>query len=144
VSAPASHGVWSSEGPFGELARKRLAFVGLVPLPLAAICFALGQGVLGVVLFALGLWPLPFRCTVGTQGIRIRWLAVSQLIPWADVAAVKMELDGRRWVLGARARVLAIRRHTRPTVTLRARSDVLAALMREISRLAPAGAQALI
>jgi hypothetical protein len=88
--------------------------------------------------------PLPFRCRVDADGLRVSWLLVSQRIPWTSVEATAVEKDARRWVLGARRNVLVVRRAHRRALTLSAKTDVLAALARDVAHFAPQSCQVLV
>jgi hypothetical protein len=116
----------------------------LVPLPLAVVAGLLGHGLLGGALLVLGLWPLPFRCRVDADGLRVSWLLVSQRIPWASVEATAVEKDARRWVIGTRRNVLVVRRAHRRPLTLSASAAILAELARDVAHFAPPSCQVLV
>jgi hypothetical protein len=80
--------------------------VALLP---AAVCLALGYGLLALLAMAVGSWPFPFRLCLTQAGITCRWRFVQQTISYADVTFVRLIQDPRRWAL-FRGSVLALGR----------------------------------
>jgi hypothetical protein len=125
--------VFMDAGLLSPFNRKRGLFFLLVPLPALALCLALGQGVLGLALMALGFWPFPFRASVERDGISVAWLHVSERIRWDEILAVELAEDRRRTVIGKRALALFVERRDKPPVTLRGRATALSDLAAAIS-----------
>jgi hypothetical protein len=131
-----SYSVWMDARLDSPFAVKRLLLMLLAPLPVAGALFFLGQGVLGLAVLAVGLWPLPFHCRANAGGLTISWLLVREQIPWADIDFSTLVEDARPGVVGKRKRVLLIERKPMPPVILRGRPHVLSAISKEIERFA--------
>lgn len=104
-----------------------------VALAAMVACVAAGQGVLGFVLLAIGLWPLPFRFTLDERGLRVSRFLFKEWIPWAQIVRAELEHDSRRWVIGRRPTVLRIYRHEEKPVTLWAELPALEKLRSAIT-----------
>jgi hypothetical protein len=74
-----------------------------------AVCLAFGQGLLALLVIAVGSWPLPYRLSVTSAGLTCRWLFVQQTTSFSEMTFVRVIQDPRRWAL-FRGRVLAIGR----------------------------------
>jgi hypothetical protein len=105
----------------------------LVPLPLACLCWASGYPVLAFAVFAIGVWPFPFRCGATERGLEVSWLWVRAWIPWECVRDVHLVLDPRRWVVGKRKIVLQIARKGSRIVTIFGTRSVLERIASEVS-----------
>jgi hypothetical protein len=75
--------------------RRFATMLGLSLVP-TTVCLALGQGVLGLLAMAIGLWPWPLRLRVGSSGLEFRWLFLRQVLPLARITSVRVTLDPRR------------------------------------------------
>jgi hypothetical protein len=92
---------------------KRLAANLMLALGPAAVCFANGWGVPGLLLFALGCWPWPLRVTTSSQGLTLRWLLLREHWPIASISRLSLEQDGRRWAWPRRKVLVVEGRHGR-------------------------------
>ena len=113
---------------------KRALFFLLVPLPALAVCLYFRHGLLGFTLLVLGSWPLPFRCRVERDGVRVSWLVVNERIAWNEIRALELAEDRRWGAIGKRGRVLTIERVAGSRITLRGQAEVLSDVASEIAQ----------
>jgi len=90
---------------------KRFASMLLISLLPAAACLALGQGVLALLVMAVGTWPFPLRLSVTESGVTCSWLFVRQTLAFSDLTSVRVMQDPRRWPLFRRTVLALGRRH---------------------------------
>jgi hypothetical protein len=79
----------------------------------AAACFAIGWGVPGLVLFAVGAWPWPVQVSVGRDGVRLRWLFLRESWPAESIMGLRVQTDPRRWAWPRRKVLIIERRNHR-------------------------------
>jgi len=97
--------------------RGPLRVIGLlaaVTVPLALAAAVLGDGVLGLVGLASAAWAgsLAYlgwtaRAVADAEGVEVRWMRTTQVVDWAEVAAVEVDRAGPG---GMRRGVVLIRR----------------------------------
>ncbi|HKY35339.1 MAG TPA: hypothetical protein VJN18_05330 [Polyangiaceae bacterium] len=104
--------------------RKRLVAMLLIALLPGGVCLAFGQGLLALLVMAIGTWPFPFRLSVEETGITCRWLFVKQTIAYSEVTFVRLIQDPRRWAL-FRGSVLALGRRGARDLLVFAREPAL-------------------
>lgn len=132
-SKSAGYPVYVYTGWFSAFNLKRAAYFLLVPFSALAIAIHQRQAVYGLMTFVLTSWPLRPRCRVEPWGLRIVWLILQDRVRWADIVAVDVAEDARRFVIGKRAPVLTIERRGGPRIILRGRSDIIARLATELA-----------
>lgn len=123
---------WINVGFSRSFVMKRL-LQAIVALAALGACVAVGQGVLGLVVLSISLWPLPFRLTLDERGLQVSWFVLEEWIPWAQMVRAEIENDSRRWVLGRRPQVLRIYRREGEPVTLWAQPATLERLRSAIA-----------
>ena len=108
----------------------RRAALGLVVVLVpAGVCFALGHGLLGLILFAAAALPWRVHVAVSASGVTLRWLWIRQMVAATEVTSVELVEDPRRFAW-PRRRVLVLERRSRPPVLVFGSPSVLDALAR--------------
>lgn len=111
----------------------------LAALP-AIACFSQGWGIAGLLMMAIGVWPVPPRLSVDSGGLRCRWLVVEERIPLAHITHARVEPDARRAAL-SRPTVLSLGRHAKRDLLIVAPRSILQRLEHDLrSAAALAGA----
>ncbi len=125
---------WINPGFSRSFAVKRLFVLAFVALPLMGACIAAGQGLLALVVMAVGLWPFPFRFTLDERGLCVSWFLLREWIPWAEMVHAELGGDARRWIVGKGRPVLRIFRRSAAPAVLRGQPVTLERIAADITR----------
>jgi hypothetical protein len=118
--------------------RVALSFT-LAALP-AIACFSQGWGIAGLLMMAIGAWPVPPRVSVDSRGLLCRWLVVEERVALSHITHARVEPDARRLAL-FRPTVLSLGRHAKQDLRIVAPRSILQRLERDLrSEAALAGA----
>jgi hypothetical protein len=105
----------------------------------AAACFSQGWGIAGLLMLALGAWPIPQRVSVDSSGLLCRWLIVEARVALYHITYARLGRDARVTAL-CRPTVLSLGRHAKRDLVIFAPRTILLRLEQELlSRAALAG-----
>jgi len=110
---------------------KRFALGFTLPALPAIACFTQGWGIAGLLVMAIGGWPISPRVSVNAKGLLCRWLFVEQRVPLSDMTHVRLEPDPRRGAL-VRRTVLSLGRHGRRELLISAPLGTLQRIERDL------------
>lgn len=116
-----------------RFATQRLLFIYIISLGPLAICLASGQGLLGLLLLAVALWPHRFTFSAEARGLRVSWLFLREWLLWSDIDHAELLPDPRKFVIGARKPVLRLSRRDGRLVTISAHATILERLAHDIT-----------
>lgn len=91
--------------------------LSLLTVPLAVVAAATGDVLLGLVALVSAAWAgslayvgATARASADAGGVAVRWMGVTEVVPWSDVVAVEVDRMGRG---GVRRGALLVRRDGR-------------------------------
>lgn len=103
---------------------KRFILGFALPALPAIACFTQGWGIAGLLVMAIGGWPIAPRVSVDSEGMLCRWLFVEQRVLLSHITHARLEPDPRRGAL-IRPTVLSLGRHARPDLLISAPLAIL-------------------
>jgi hypothetical protein len=127
------YAVWVGFGWTAPFLWKRFATMLALGVAPAAACVAMGYGVPGLLVMALGLWPFPWRLTISPRGLTCRWLFVRELIPFTQIATARLIKDPRRFTM-FRRHVLALSRPTGRELLIFGKEATLVRVLHDIDQ----------
>lgn len=116
---------------FSFTIRKLVLTLAATTIPLG-LCMMAGQGLAGLLIMVVGLWPYRCRFLVDARGLGVSWFFLKEWLSWDEIRGAQVIADPRRYVIGAREPVLLLQRDARKPVTLRGDRQTLERLATEI------------